>query len=213
MEEIIDIYDANNNLIGSECRDIAHNKGLWHHVFYCWIINPKDKSIVLQLRGKDIADSPNTLDISVAGHLQSGENVLQGEREIREEVGIQVNKEDLIPLGITINVADIDSDAVNPYLNREFVYTYFLEDSTILTEYNMQEEEVDGMFKIKIDDGLLLFSDKLQEITINGFLREGMCPTERKVNCGDFKKHGKSYFLNVFIMAERPLEGKSPLSI
>lgn len=43
--ELIDVFDGNYNLIGTEERDIVHEKGLWHQTFHCWVIRPNGKMV------------------------------------------------------------------------------------------------------------------------------------------------------------------------
>ena len=40
--EIINIYDENHKLIGKSTKKEAHEKGLWHEVYSCLLINSKN---------------------------------------------------------------------------------------------------------------------------------------------------------------------------
>ena len=168
--EYIDIFDANYNLLGQEEKDKAHLDGLWHHTFHCWIIRPNNK-ILLQLRSKDKSTHPDKLDISAAGHLSSGETLMDGIREIKEEIGIDVDEKRLRYLGCLKSASDIPTKK-GIFLNREFVHTYFLQDDTPLDKYVLQESEVDGVYEMDIQDGLKLFNDEVESIKIIGISRE-----------------------------------------
>ncbi len=122
-DEIIDIFDANFNLIGKEKRSIAHKKGLWHQVFFCWVFRKeKDKIFVLfQKRGKNKKAFPNLLDISVAGHLEANEKPIDGIREAKEEIGLEINSKKLDYLGKYIAIYDLEND----YKEREFSHVFF----------------------------------------------------------------------------------------
>ena len=37
-DELIDIYDSEMNLLGVAMKSQAHDEGLWHKVFHCWIV-------------------------------------------------------------------------------------------------------------------------------------------------------------------------------
>jgi isopentenyldiphosphate isomerase len=82
--EIIDIYDINMKSIGTSSRENAHLNGYWHKSFHCWFYTIEDKELylLLQKRQSDKESFPNLLDVTVAGHLQSGEEILGGIREI-----------------------------------------------------------------------------------------------------------------------------------
>ncbi|MCP4355577.1 MAG: NUDIX domain-containing protein [Proteobacteria bacterium] len=213
-KEMVDIFDDNYNHIGTADKDEAHNKGLWHRSFHCWIIQESGK-ILLQLMSKDKSSFPSKLDISAAGHLSAGESPLDGVREIEEEIGLKINPEELSDLGTSVVVCDIESDKIKPFINREFTHTYLYKSKTKLEDYIMQEEEVDGLFELDVEDGLKLFSEEVSSITVNGILRGDKENTSkvREVTIDDFVPHSKNYFLKIFIMAERLKEGKKYLAI
>lgn len=47
-DHLIDIYNENYELIGTELKSIAHEKGYWHQVFTCVIINSISNKIYFQ---------------------------------------------------------------------------------------------------------------------------------------------------------------------
>lgn len=100
MEELLDIYDENWNHIGTACRSHVHGKGLLHQVVHCWIIAETKPVIYFQQRAHTKKDFPDCYDLACGGHIDAGEKpetaVL---REIREEIGLQLTQEQLIPLG------------------------------------------------------------------------------------------------------------------
>ena len=42
--EYLDIYNDNHELLGVCEKKLAHKLGMWHDVFTCQIINPKNKN-------------------------------------------------------------------------------------------------------------------------------------------------------------------------
>ena len=93
--EYIDIYDDLGQKCGKfEERDRVHRKALIHRGICVWIMN-SNREILLQTRSSHVM-FPNMLDISFAGHIQSGETSLEAVcREGREELGIQIETEKL----------------------------------------------------------------------------------------------------------------------
>src|SRR5689334_15155032 len=107
MTEILDIYDEDIKWLGTKDRAAVHRDGDWHKVFHCWIAyrdSDKRDYLVVQRRGPNTQTFPNLLDITAAGHYQAGESIRDGVREVREELGIDVDFDKLIPLGVHISV-------------------------------------------------------------------------------------------------------------
>jgi isopentenyldiphosphate isomerase len=211
--EYIDIFDCNYNPKGTEEKNAAHKKGLWHQAFHCWIIRPNGK-MLLQVRGKDKSTYPNLLDISAAGHLSAGEKITDGIREIKEEIGIDVNPNNLIYLGYYKQAEDIPTKDGICY-NREFDHVFFLKDKTPLKQYKLQKEEVDGIFEIDIKQALPLFNKEVNAVEINGLARKNdiLIPETKTVTLADFVPNPVKHYIKIFIMAERLLEGKKYLAV
>lgn len=89
LEELLDIVDENNQIIGQEKRSAVHQSGLWHRGVHIFLLTPEHK-LVIQQRGKRRKESPSALDCSVSEHLKAGESYLAGAiRGLREELGIK----------------------------------------------------------------------------------------------------------------------------
>lgn len=208
--EYIDVFDVNYNHLGKEEKDKAHLEGLWHHTFHCWIVRPNNK-ILLQLRSKDKSTHPNLLDISAAGHLSAGETVEDGIREIKEELGIDIDFNNLRKIGFYKQVVDIPSKK-GIFHNKEFTHVFLLKDDTPLEQYVLQPEEVDGVYELDIDDGFKLFNGEVDSISVAGFCRESnSC---KAINVGRNSFVDREYYYNngrIFIMAERFINGEKYL--
>jgi 16S rRNA (adenine1518-N6/adenine1519-N6)-dimethyltransferase len=89
-QDIFDIVDANDQVIGSAPRNEVHAKGLKHRAVHMLIYNANGQ-LLIQLRAPEKDRHPNTWDSSAAGHVDSGENYeTAANRELREELGISV---------------------------------------------------------------------------------------------------------------------------
>lgn len=219
MPEYLDIFDANMNPIPPYKmeRGEVFAKGLWHHTFDCWIVrrDPSGDKILLQLRSKEKKNNPNTLDISAAGNLQSGEKPEDGVREVEEELGIKVELADMLYLGVDKEATDREG-----YYSRNFCHTYLYETTCRISDYKPQESEVDGLFEINIADGLKLFSGEAQTAKITGIAKEGGAykPATRTIITADMcGAHDRckvtKYYLKIFILAGLYLKGHRPLAI
>jgi isopentenyldiphosphate isomerase len=214
MAEKIDIYDAELRHLGVMDRIEAHMKGHWHKTFHCWVITKKEGGAILfQLRSPEMVNFPNMLDVSAAGHLEAGEDIKQGIREVSEELGIPVSMKSLHSLGYRIEVADQD----NGQKNREYQAVYIRNLDIPLSEYKPQIEEVSGLLWLKVQTGLKLFSGKRKYATMRGIVynkhSEEWDSIIREVTIKDFLPRIQNYYLAMCIMAERLLENKFPLAI
>lgn len=94
-DELIDICDENNNIVGRGMKSEALAKGMWHRTARIFIYTPKGE-ILIQLRAKDKELYPGKWDVGAAGHVGAGESYGQTAlREAEEELGIRVKKEEL----------------------------------------------------------------------------------------------------------------------
>jgi len=89
-EDIFDIVDANDQVIGSAPRSEVHAKGLRHRAVHMLIYN-SNHELLIQFRSPEKDRHPNTWDSSAAGHVDSGETYkIAANRELQEELGISV---------------------------------------------------------------------------------------------------------------------------
>jgi len=87
-EEIFDIVDINDRVIGTAPRSEIHAKGLLHRAVHLWIFHP-DGRLLLQKRSLAKDREPGRWTSSVSGHVNSQEDYDTAmHREIPEEIGV-----------------------------------------------------------------------------------------------------------------------------
>jgi isopentenyl-diphosphate Delta-isomerase len=147
-DELIDIFDENNKPLNiQKMKSEAHANGLWHRVVHVWIYNSK-KELLIQLRAKDKDMHPNEWDISSAGHVSAGEEVIDGAmRELDEELGLKIQKKDLRFLKVKKNSSDFGN-----MKNNEFYNVYLLQYEGDITKLKIQKEELQKIRFIKLDE-------------------------------------------------------------
>jgi len=212
-EEIVDIFDENYRHLGTATKTEARKNGNWVQSIHVWIVNPNENGYVLfQKRGQHKKIFPNALDISAAGHYRAGEKIEDGVREISEELGLFVNFNELVPLGIKLDVGIAGTNIV-----REFCHTFLLKSELEPKDYEFVDGEVEGLVKISIADGLDLFSGKVNEVIAHGieWLPESKeyVSISLPVNKDLFIPRIDSYYYKVFIMAKLFLRGETCLAI
>jgi isopentenyl-diphosphate delta-isomerase type 1 len=96
-EDIFDVVNEHDKIIGREPRSIVHAQGLRHRATHVLVFNTADQ-IFLQLRSMTKDNNPGVWDSSCSGHVDAGESyVVAAERELMEEIGLLV-EEPLEPL-------------------------------------------------------------------------------------------------------------------
>lgn len=89
-EELVDIVNENNEVIGKAKRGEAHKKGLIHRALSVLALNAANQ-ILLQQRSPGRSIHPLSWDLSTSEHVLAGETYEEaGERSAREELGIEV---------------------------------------------------------------------------------------------------------------------------
>lgn len=90
QDELFDVVDENDNIIGQETRGEVHRLGLKHRAVHIFIYNT-DGDVLLQKRSplKDV--SPGKWTTACSGHVDAGETYdTAAVRELREELGIAI---------------------------------------------------------------------------------------------------------------------------
>ncbi|MFS0555121.1 NUDIX hydrolase [Brevibacillus sp. 179-C9.3 HS] len=198
QEEQLDIFDEAGQHIGVETRSEVHRLGYWHQTFHCWIYRVVDEQIELlfQKRHPQKDTCPNLLDITSAGHLIASEQPSDGVRELEEELGLSVSYEELDLIGVIRDVT-----LAPTIIDKEMCHTFLYECEQPLREYRVQEEEVTGLFWVRLNALEQLFAGENGQMTVNGFLLEEngeQKDTDMIVTKADFVPHEAHYYQQVF---------------
>lgn len=101
--ELLDIVDEKGNPTGETVpREVAHREGIRHRTAHVWIFRRRGGvvQILLQKRSDNKDSDPGCYDISSAGHIPAGSDyVLSAVRELKEELGVDINGDELIYCG------------------------------------------------------------------------------------------------------------------
>lgn len=196
-DEMFDIFNDRMQMIGTASRQEAHLQGLWHQTFHCWVyrdIQGQGPSLLFQLRDVEKDTYPNLLDISCAGHLLTGESAVDGLRELKEELGLDVLYPDLHSCGIFIE----DNTITETLIDREFCHVFTYECSKDVSEYDFQISEVSGLYFIEIKRFQELIQGEIDSVIAKGISlikSTGERYVEnRTVTLSDFVSHSKEYY-------------------
>lgn len=87
-EEILEVVDEIDRVIGTERRGVIHAQGLMHRSAQVLVFNSRGE-LFLQKRSQSKDEFPGLWDSSAAGHVDPGESYLEcARRELEEELGI-----------------------------------------------------------------------------------------------------------------------------
>ena len=104
MYELIDILTPEGIATGKTAlKSEAHKNRLFHATEHIWLFT-SDRKVLLQKRAFTKKVFPGIWDISVAGHIGAGEEIIEGaKREVFEEIGLKIQDKDLIKIGNRIH--------------------------------------------------------------------------------------------------------------
>ncbi|CAD2071294.1 putative Nudix hydrolase [Jeotgalicoccus coquinae] len=180
-DEQLNIFDSKGKFTGTASRADAHKKGLWHETFHCWFISNEEDRVFIhfQLRSPYKKDFASMLDITAAGHLNSDEDVKDGVREIKEELGISLTLNDLIYTGTVP-----DEIVIDDFNDRELchVFIYKIPENTE-PDYVFMDDEVADIVKIELSAFEKLWSEKTYSINIDS----------KSINRNSFVPHENRY--------------------
>lgn len=176
-QEYIDIYDNKENHVGFCNKEIAHKLGLWHKVFGCVIINGKKNKIYFQLKNPNYNKIHNRelLEITAGGHLQSGESLQNGVREIEEETGLNISYQDLT----FIKKRKINKKVSKDFILKEFQYYYFIDlNNIVLSDFcNFDKKEVSSFVEVNIKDVIKILNGSKEKIKANKLVNGNVVKT------------------------------------
>lgn len=135
--DLQDVYNAQKEMTGISKYRNEFNNNEYSMSTFIWIVNNKDE-LLIQLRAST-EDKPNTYGIT-GGAVNKGETSLEASiRELKEELGLDVNKEQLIYVA-------------SERRKKKFFEYYMLNIDIDINNLILQKEEVDKVEWISIED-------------------------------------------------------------
>ena len=162
MEELIDCLDEVGNKTGIvKPKSAVKRDGDYHRVIAVLVIN-NDKILIHQ-RSKNKKVYPSLWSLFVRGHVQAGESSIDAcKREIKEEIGIDIN-EDELEFIYTLKEEAKSKD----YIENMFYDTYILRKDIDIKDITIQKEEVDDIKYISIDEVYSLIKNGSKDFVPN----------------------------------------------
>ncbi len=124
-DEILEIVDDDDKVIGTKSRRNIHQEGLLHREIHVWFYTPKGE-IIFQHRAKNKDTYPDLLDATVGGHVEVGDTYEQTAiKEVKEETGLDLKFTQLHFLKkINIRSEDLVTHTINHAFKSEYAYLF-----------------------------------------------------------------------------------------
>ncbi|OIQ38601.1 MAG: hypothetical protein BM563_06095 [Bacteroidetes bacterium MedPE-SWsnd-G1] len=155
-DELIDILNNDYSFQKTTLKSEAHKYGWLHASVHIWFYTDSEE-LLLQKRSASKIAFPNVWDVSVAGHIEASESPeLSAIREIKEEIGLKIDKASLKPIG-TYH----EHQQFNPaYIDNELHYIYKCKLAKPISELKIQKEELTALKLTPIK----LFRQEIKEL-------------------------------------------------
>lgn len=159
-DEYLDLVDDNDQVIGKELRTVIYTKKLNNfRVINAFVQNSKNE-LWIPRRSANKSIFPLCLDMSVGGHVQSGESYEEAfRRETKEELNIDIMtvaykllahlRPKVDSVSAYMNVYIIKSDQTPNYNKEDFIEYFWLTPKAVL-------EKINNGYKAKGDLPLLI---------------------------------------------------------
>ncbi|WP_141432333.1 NUDIX hydrolase [Bacillus sp. 03113] len=204
--EKLNVFNERHQKVGVATRKEVHKKGLLHETFHCWFVSRESgvDFIYFQIRSHLKKDFPDLLDVTAAGHLLVDETVIDGLREIKEELGIDVSINQLVSLGVIKDCIILDN-----FIDKEFANVFLFYGNNIMIDYFLQKEEVSGLVKAKFNSYYEFCLGEREGLRIEGFKEndEGLKESINKfIGKNEFVPHERSYFEKSVKLIKKEIE-------
>ena len=162
MEERFDVLNELGEFTGKTAtREECHKQGLWHRAVYAFIID-KNKNILLQKRSANKKLWPNMWDVTVGGHVDSGEFGRQALiREVKEELGININDNDIKYLVGSTSINE-QGDIINKHFNECYLITKNID----INDIKLQQDEVSDVKYFSKEELLNRINNNYEGLTV-----------------------------------------------
>ena len=137
LGELFDLYEAPQPSVSefrgeptrkgvNKARKQVHADGDWHRAVHIWLYSSQG-NLVLQKRSDSKDTFPGRWDVSVGGHVTSGDTVMQTAlKEVEEELGLGIEEAELEYLGTLATTAKGSSPISGSFMCNEYKDLFLL---------------------------------------------------------------------------------------
>ena len=154
--ELFDLLKEDGSISGAvQERSVVHREGSLHGTVHMWIVRNREEGrhdVLLQKRSRNKDSHPGSYDISSAGHMQAGDTPLMAAvREMYEELGLQVEQEDLDYIG-DHRGEFAETFHGKMFRDRELSHLYLYSQPVDIAALTLQESEVESVCWMDVEE-------------------------------------------------------------
>jgi isopentenyldiphosphate isomerase len=122
---IANLKRANQDgLFRTVTRKKAHAEGIWHRSIGLWLYT-SDRKVIVQRRSELKDTNPGNWQMSVAGHVSSGDSVEEAVlSEAHEELGLTLSRDDLRFVGAMTRQESGSTSRFGNHVDREYKFLF-----------------------------------------------------------------------------------------
>lgn len=175
----------------------------WTGSFNLWIIKTEPfPAIIYQQRSSNSSWAPNKLDVSAGGHYMAGEEIQDGLREVKEELGKEYDFNSLISLGRKLNISPDNRGR----LRKNILNIFMTIDNSSLDSYQLEQNEVYAILECPIADLIRIHTE---DYSCNSRgLNNKKENIELEINKNSFPYNWDNYHFKMALLAKRFLAGE-----
>lgn len=161
MEEKFDVLDEWGYFTGETAlRSECHKKGYWHRAISVFIVSTDNKRVLLNQRAANKKLWANMWDQTAGGHVLAGELGYQAAiRETKEEIGLDVDKKDILLFGTCIS-ENKEKDIINRHFNEYYIVSKDID----IASLKLQTEEVQDIRWFSKDELIKRIDNDLEDL-------------------------------------------------
>jgi isopentenyldiphosphate isomerase len=188
-------------------REQAYRDGDWIGTFNLWIVSKDpEPAIIYQQRSPKAKWAPNLLDVTAGGHLQAGEKLTDGLREVDEELGKHYSPDEVVYLGRKLYVGF----NANGTSHNNIIDLYMIEDNAPLQTYTLEEAEVYALCACPVSELLKAHHDPEYSFEVQA-LTASRDEITINVNKASFPVNWDNYHYKIAVLVDRYFKGEKGL--